>query len=202
MKRFLPFLVPIILLLIAIPSLLYIEVNGLAKIVGVIMVILTSVALRFWLYRANKQRGRGAIVKLTANDRYVLDANLSFYRTLSTPDKKRLEERMGLMLAELDFDRFDGKLVGKDECLVFVTLLSLLTWEKEYQTCDGKIVVFKDETEPEMILQHGNPVLFIDETSIYNLLKQISSIHNTQETVVSQQPVLDEFYSFVSRPRK
>lgn len=202
MKRFLPFLVPIILLLVAIPSLLYIEVNGLAKIVGVIMVVLTSVALRFWLYRANKQRGRGAIVKLTANDRYVLDANLSFYHTLPSPDKKRLEERMGLMLAELDFDRFDGKPVGKDECLVFTALLSLLTLEQEYLTCEGKIVVFKAETKPEMILQQGNPVLFIDEASIYDLLKQISSINNTLETVGSHTGVLKEFYAFVLGAKK
>ncbi len=202
MNRFLPFLVPIILLLIAIPSLLYIEVNGLAKIVGVVMVVLTSIALRFWLYRANKQRGRGAIVKLTANDRYVLDANLSFYKSLGSSDKKRLEERIGLMLAELDFDRFDGKAVGKDECIAFAVLLSLITWEKEYQTCDGKIVVFKDDATPEMILQRGNPVLFIDELVIYDRLKQVTSISNTSESAEFYSGVLNEFYSFIPVSKK
>lgn len=54
MKRFLPWLLPIAILLIGVPALLMLKVVAFAKIAGVIMVVLTTVAIRFWLYNANK----------------------------------------------------------------------------------------------------------------------------------------------------
>lgn len=52
MKRFLALLIPIVLLLIAVP--VFME-NGLivpAKIAGVVLILLTTISLRIWLRRA------------------------------------------------------------------------------------------------------------------------------------------------------
>jgi len=195
MKRFLPLLIPIVCLLVAIPFLLLLKVVVLAKIMGVIMIILTTVAIRFWLHRANKLRTRGERVKFTINERYFLNEHFPLYKRLSSQDRNKLEERVGLMLSEISFDRFDGKDVRKEECIAFSCLLGLAVLGLPYQSSSNKIVVFKEGNDPEIHFQSKHPVLFIDEQQVMDVLFIVKSIELNDTTHIDLKQILQGFYT-------
>ena len=194
MKRFLPWLLPIVVLLAAIPVLLIVDVAVGAKIAGVVMVVLTTVAVRFWLYNANKLRTRGGKVKLTVNERYFLNEVFPIYKRLSGGEKSDLEERAGILLAEIAFDRFDGKVVGKEECLAFSFVLALVVSGQPYRSCQKKIVVFREESGPELTFQGESPVLFISETELKQLLGAANSPSAAAQFPVEAREILQRFY--------
>ena len=195
MKRFLPWLLPIAILLIGVPALLMVKVVAFAKIAGVIMVVLTTVAIRFWLYNANKLRTKGAKVKFTINERYFLNEHFPLYKTLSAKDRNALEERAGLLLAEISFDRFDRKDAGKDECLALAMLLSVLVYTYPYKSAEGKIVVFKEDATAEIGFQSEKPVLFVSESEVKDRLAQLKQLYFTGDNTDRFQQILHEFYS-------
>ncbi|MBI3239801.1 MAG: hypothetical protein HYZ43_13320 [Flavobacteriia bacterium] len=195
MKRFLPWLLPIAILLIGVPALLMLKVVAFAKIAGVIMVVLTTVAIRFWLYNANKLRTKGAKVKFTINERYFLNEHFPLYKSLSAKDRNALEERAGLLLAEISFDRFDRKDAGKDECLALAMLLSVHVYTLPYKSAEGKIVVFKEDATAEIGFQSEKPVLFVSESEVKDRLAQLKQLYFTSDNTDRFQQILHEFYS-------
>lgn len=170
------------------------KVTGMAKIAGVMMVVLTTVAVRFWLYAANKQRARGAKVRFTVNERYFLDESFPYYKHLSAGNRTRLEERAGILLAELVFDRYDRKEVTKDECVTFAMTLSLLTADQPYHDCREKIVVFRGKYEPEITFQAGKPVLFVDETALRAALSGLRSTDLRPHLPANTAEILVQLY--------
>ncbi|MES2557959.1 MAG: hypothetical protein V4604_17520 [Bacteroidota bacterium] len=195
MKRFIPWLLPITILLIGVPVLLMLEVVAFAKIAGIIMVILTTVAIRFWLHNANKLRTKGSKVKFTINERYFLNEYFPLYKSLPAKDRNALEEKAGLLLAEISFDRFDRKDAGKDECLAFAMLLAVTIYEQPYKSALGKVVVFKEETTAEIQFQGEQPVLFVSESELKDKLIQLKQLDSTSETGDQLQQTLLKFYS-------
>lgn len=180
MKRFLPFLAPIITLLVFIPILLLVELNQFAKILGVVMVLITTFALRYWLYRANRLGQEVPKVKLNVNDKFFLESSLPIYKGMESSTKKIFDERLGRVLAETDFDRKDHKQVSRDEGLAFAALLTCITFGETYKSLKGKVVVFKEEEGTELLFQGEKPVFFICFEEILNELKSISNLDNAR----------------------
>lgn len=176
MKRFLPFLAPIITLLVFIPILLLVELNQFAKILGVVMVLITTFALRYWLYRANRLGQEVPKVKLNVNDKFFLESSLPIYKGMESSTKKIFDERLGRVLAETDFDRKDHKQVSRDEGLAFAALLTSITFNETYKSWKGKVVVFKEEEGTELLFQGEKPVFFVCFEEILKELKAISTI--------------------------
>lgn len=195
MKRFIPWLLPILVLLIGVPVLLMVKVVAFAKVAGIIMVVLTTVAIRFWLHNANKLRTKGAKVKFTINERYFLNEHFPLYKSLSAKERNALEEKAGLLLAEISFDRFDRKDAGKDECLAFAILLALVTGELPYKSALGKIVVFKEDAAAEIQFQDKQPVLFVSESELINRLMQLKRLSFSVGEGDQLQQILLQFYS-------
>lgn len=185
MKRFLPWLIPIIALLVAIPVLLVQEATTLAKIAGVVVVVLTTVAIRVWLYNANKQRRSDARVRLTVNDRYFLYEAFPYYKRMAGVEKILLEERAGLLLAEISFDHYDHKEVSKEDCLAFSMVLSLVTQDEAYSSCLDKIVVFWQEDRTGLGDQDNQKVLFINTRLLYAALKSFNG-GSTQPVITGE----------------
>ena len=194
MKRFIPWLLPILILLIGVPVLLMVEVVAFAKIAGIIMVVLTTVAIRFWLHNANKLRMKGAMVKFTINERHFLNEHFPLYKSLSAKDRNILEEKAGLLLAEISFDRFDRKDAGKDECLAFAMLLAVFIKGQPYKSAIRKIVVFKEDTLAEIAFQGEQPVLFVSESELKKMLFQLKHLDSIGENSDSLQQILMKFH--------
>lgn len=89
------------LLLVSIPYLIYKESPGLAKGVGVVLVILVTWRIRSWVFRLRKQKGRPDKIDLNANDRFFLQKEIAFYQTLDKQEKKIFESRVALFLTSV-----------------------------------------------------------------------------------------------------
>lgn len=174
MKRFLVWLLPIIVLLAGIPLLLIYKVTTIAKISGVIIVLLTTLAIRYWMFRSKNKRVYGERVKLTVNERYFLNEAMPYYKRMSGSEKKAFEERTGIILAVCSFDNFDHSDADKDDCLAAAGVIALLNKVIEQAEWKDCIIVFRENAASESALQENSEVIFLDPEVIRNALRNYS----------------------------
>lgn len=110
MKKFLFPIVVFTLLLFAIPFLLAFDFYSVAKIFGILVVILFSFSIRFWLHRTRKEFNPRERVRLNLNDRYWMRNELENYSKLSIEDQKAYEDRIGIFLSNVPIVLSSGKL--------------------------------------------------------------------------------------------
>jgi hypothetical protein len=160
-KRFAIWLVPIVLLLVAIPLLLLNGSSAAAKISGIVVVVLTTLAIRYWMFRSGVQRRHAARVKLTANEQFFLRESLPYYNSMPAPEKRIFTERVGLLLAALDFDRFDHTDAGREESLAFAAMVVLASRDFDLSVWEGRIIVFREGGETGISRQSDRILIFI-----------------------------------------
>lgn len=194
MKKFIPWLLPMILILGAVPVLLIYNVSVPARIAGVVLVVLVSIALRFWLYNAGKlKKGRGK-VRITINERHTLKELYPSYERISSRSRNYLEERMGLLLAELSFDTADHSDASRENCLLVTLVFAFLTEKEPYVSATDKVVVFSDITNKSLHFQENHPVLFISKDDLIKYLDQFNYNSIVDSTDDSLPVLLLEFY--------
>ena len=198
MKRFIPFLVPIFVLLVLVPIMLLVELSEFAKVVGIAVVLLTSFAVRYWLMRANKLGIAQPKVKLNANDAFYLDAHLPLYRKFDKKEKKEFLQVLTRILGELDFDCERDGLVSRDEGVAFTALFTLLIYKSRVQSQKKKIVVFTKSQELKMFMQGNSPVLMIDFKTIEKELEKINQYDDLANVPENLQNTLKSFNDLVT----
>lgn len=142
MKRFLPFLIPIVLLLIVIPCLLIFGAVVPAKVLGVILILLTWLALRIWLRNAIGKKLSGDSVKFNVNHRYFLNEISPIYRSMPKGEQKLLEKRMGKLLSELQFDDTTRPELNQEDLLSYALLQILSVYNDAFKSLKGLMIVF------------------------------------------------------------
>ena len=180
-------------LLSAIPVLVNSNNALWAKVIGVIVVVGTSVALRYWLYKAGKLKPHVGEVKLNANDKFYLEAHLPMFRALDGKEKKEFLRTLTKLLAELDFDCEREGLVSRDEGLAFASLLSVFIYNEEVKSQKNKIIVFTILPELKMFMQGKNPVLMVDFKRIE---KELEKIHRFEDIAVLPENLRNTIKSF------
>jgi hypothetical protein len=193
MKRFLSLLIPIILLLISIPILLN---NGLivpAKIIGVVLILLTTISLRIWLRRALKEKLSLDAIKFNVNHRYYLNEVSPIYRNMSKAEKKVLEKRMGKLLADLQFDDTTREELNVDEMLSYALVQILTVYREPYRSLKGKMIVF-DQTNNtgELKISDGKYVL-LNPVLLESILKESQTVEILS---TSNRPIIGQLRDF------
>jgi len=189
MKRFLSLLIPIVLLLIAVPILLN---NGLvvpAKVVGVVLILLTTISLRIWLRRALREKLSMDAVKFNVNHRYYLNEISSIYRNMSKADKKVLEKRMGKLLSDLQFDDTTREELNVEEMLAYALFQIVTVYNESYRSLKGMMIVF-DQTNNtgELIISEGKYVL-LNPVLLERILKEeqtLESFNRSNAPIIGQ----------------
>jgi hypothetical protein len=118
MKKYSGYIIVFAVLLILIPVL---AMNGFllaAKILGFVLVIGVSVALRIWLVNARKAKYRLDAVRLNVNDRYFLTSTFDQYKSATSKERKELERSMGFILGNTKFDIAGSDQLTREDCLV------------------------------------------------------------------------------------
>jgi hypothetical protein len=172
MKRFLALLIPIIVLLIAIPILLDRGLIVPAKVVGFILIVLTTISLRIWLRRALKEKLSLDAVKFNVNHRYYLNEVSPIYRNMSKAEKKALEKRMGKLLSDLQFDDTTREELDTEEMLAYALFHILTVYNESYRSLKGLMIVF-DQTNNtgELRISDGKYVL-LNPVLLQSILKE------------------------------
>lgn len=176
MKKFLPWLVLFIVLLISVPVFVHFQYIGTAKVIGFILIITTFLALRIWMRAAIKKKFTPDSVKLNANHRFFLNEISPIYKGMTSGDKKELEKRVGKLIAELQFDDTTREQLDQDDLLSYALLQVFSIYKEEYHSLKGMMVVFDlTNTTEELKLVDGKYILMNPET-VKTLLKTTFNI--------------------------
>jgi hypothetical protein len=101
--RFPIWLTVIFFTLFSIPVLVYFDLLTLAKIFGVVTVVLTSIALRFWMSVAKLKTESVSRVPITKNDIFDLKRIFPYFNQLSSNEQIELQDKIALTLARFRF---------------------------------------------------------------------------------------------------
>ncbi len=172
MKRFLALLIPILLLLIAVPVLLNKGLIVPAKVAGFVLIVLTTISLRVWLRRALKEKPSLDAVKFNVNHRYYLNELSPIYRNMPQSEKKVLEKRMGKLLSDLQFDDTTREELDTEDMLAYALFQILSVYNESYRSLKGMMIVF-DQTNNtgELTISNGKYVL-LNPVLLQNTLKE------------------------------
>lgn len=172
MKKYVGYLVVFAILLVMIPVL---AMNGLllaAKILGFILIIAVSVALRIWLINARKGKYRMDAVKLNVNDRYFLTAEFDHYKNATSKERKQMEQTLGFILGNTKFGVSESKELTREDCLVAAMYFSGILGEDNLKDLSVKgVVVLTQGTGKGPELTPDKDALLIDTHWVRNEMK-------------------------------
>lgn len=193
MKRFLALLIPIVLLLIAVPVLLDRGLIVPAKVAGFILIVLTTISLRIWLRRALKEKLSMDAVKFNVNHRYYLNELSPIYRNMAQSEKKVLEKRMGKLLSDLKFDDTTRAELDAEDMLAYALFQILTVYNESYKSLKGMMIVF-DQTNNtgELNISDGKYVL-LNPALLQNILKETRTVESFS---VLEQPIIGQLKEF------
>lgn len=194
MKRFLALLIPIIVLLIAIPFLLDKGLVVPAKVIGVILILLTTISLRIWLRRALKKKLSLDAVKFNVNHRYYLNEASPIYRNMSKAEKKALEKRMGKLLSDLQFDDTTREELDAEEMLAYALLQILTVYKEPYHSLKGMMIVFDQTNNTGELKISGGKYVLLNPVLVQNLLKENLSLETIKQSGAPIIGQLKELY--------
>jgi hypothetical protein len=194
MRKFIRWICIFTCLLAAVPLL---AANGqlvLAKVVGVALILIVSIALRIWLRNANRIKMSPDAIKFTINDRFSLAEWSPLYKVSSRVTKKEIEKRLGKLVSELAFDRFDRKEVEGKHCLAAGLMLIYNVWDLNFHSAIGKVIIFWDEKGMVLEEKEGQILLFVNIEEWILQLAMFQNLSDISKNTGDEAPVLRSFY--------
>ena len=171
--RFIFWLVIFGVMLMIIPLFLILHLTVLAKITGVVVVVLISIALRLWRLQTLAKRNKVLRIKMTLNERFWLERHVAFYYFLSKSDKIVFEDRIGLFLAEIIITETGKEIPEKSTCLLVASSAIIAFWDLPFWDYGDlrKVIVYSDE-----VLEQENTTIEEEVTKRVNSQEGSNSI--------------------------
>lgn len=120
MNRFYGWLLTFFFLLFSIPFFLWVGCIALAKVIGVLTVMLLSFSVRFWLYQTRKEYNPKERIRINLNDRFWMKSELAYYRNMNSSERTAFEDRIGILLARVPISYSSGELILDRKCALRV----------------------------------------------------------------------------------
>lgn len=190
--RFPVWLTVIFFTLFSIPILIVYNNILIAKIVGVITVVLTSIAIRYWMRIARLKSGTSSRVLLTNNDLFDMKRKYSFLKEMTNTDFIALRDRVGVVLSRCKFIDELGNHYSKEESIHLSLYIGI---DNHLEMILNNDVIFMN-SETKLIKQENNCVVFFYPIRILmqdDLL--FSSKHETLKQVISNL----EFVQYIKK---
>lgn len=156
-KRFLPWVLFFFILLVCVPFLIQKGQTGSAKLIGFIVVLGVSIALMVWRKQTKALMNHKSRVALNLNDRFWLEKHIPFYRNLNKEDRKIMEDRIGLFLAEIQVTEIDKEIADKNTCLYVASSAVFAYWGLPYWNY-GKlreVLVYPDNYNDQKVISES-----------------------------------------------
>lgn len=123
MRQYIKWIIIFAVLLISVPILIIAEYVLLAKLIGIVLVVLVTIAIRLWVGRANKMTKATTIIKLNADNRFIIDKYYPSYKSMSNKERLEFESEIIHLLQHVLFDDAQNEVINSDDCLIFCLLL-------------------------------------------------------------------------------
>lgn len=141
--RFKLWLAVFFLLLCAVVLFAFFNQLVLAKVSGVLLVVLLSVVLRWWLHISKLKATYNAPINLNTNDWYDLQQVFPFLKNLESFKKDLVSAQIGLLLANVIFLDEPNKLMSRKNSLLLSLYIVVKNWDSEIELKDV-IIMFDD----------------------------------------------------------
>lgn len=194
MRKFIPWIILFFVLLSAVPLLLIYQHIVFAKVVGVVLILLVTIALRIWLRNALKKKLSQDTVKFNFNHRYYLNEVSPIYKNMSGTEKKVLEKRMGKLLADLQFDDTTRQELDIEEMLSYALFQILTVYNDPYKSQKGRMIVFDQTNESGELMLFDKKYALFNPVLLENTLKETRSIDSFNSSNMPLAGQLREFY--------
>jgi hypothetical protein len=189
--RFPLWLTVIFFTLVSIPVLVVYEYLSLAKIAGVVTVVLTTIAIRYWLRVARQKTGVIDKVPLTKNDLFDLKRLFPYFNHLSNSEMTVYKDKIGLVLSRNRFLDDKGEHLSKLNSiqLAFFIVLIDLKNPVSLNNCliiDSSSIISKSFNQDQAVIYYPLNQL-LDEKSLFDLsfdeLVKQHSIQKFEQTI-------------------
>lgn len=188
--RFTSWLIVIFVLILAIPILIQIELTFVAKIIGLLLIVISSVALFYWVRKVSGSKVIKNRVALNANDRFWLKENIPFYRSLSKKEKTIFEDRVSLFLAEIIITDVTEEVPDKAECFFVAASAIIAYWGLPYWNYGGlrEVLIYPNNFDEDKLVSSKGHILgsvhyggLLDGTMILSRTALIAGFRNTSD---------------------
>lgn len=126
--RFPFWLTVIFLLLVLVPVCLYMEQFQVAKVSGVLCLLVVLAALKFWFKTARLNAGVNERVILTRNDWFEMERHYPSIRNWDKAEISVLKDRIGVMLANVELRKNKTELADRNLAIQMAFQWSVLFW--------------------------------------------------------------------------
>lgn len=189
MKQYIKWIIIFALLLISMPVLIIAGHVFLAKLLGIVLVVLVSVAIRFWVGRANKMTKATTVIKLNTDNRFVIDKYYPAYKSMSNKERLEFESEIIYLLQQVLFDDNQKDAINSDDCLIFCILLKYSnipsnSFKQPLQ------VVFDTTKSIEFQKTAGLSKLIVSPQILKEAISQQINIENVNESAFKLKEVL------------
>lgn len=155
--RFSAWLIVFLVLLLFVPLLISANYNFLAKILGIVITVLISIALWNWRMQTARKIIKASRIKLNLNDRFWLDRHIKFYSKLNKSDKIVFEDRMGLFLAEIIISEIGKEVPDKETCFYVASSAIIAYWGLPYWNYGelSEVIVYPDNFTSDNLVKEN-----------------------------------------------
>lgn len=130
--RFFGWIMLFLFLLGAIPILLLMESNNVAKLLGVLLVVAIVAALWYWRIQSRVRSPRNQRIRINTNDKFWLLDKIPFYKKLTPSDRLIFEDRIGIFLADIIVTEINKEVAEKDTCFYVACSAVIAYWGLPY----------------------------------------------------------------------
>ncbi|MFM6935376.1 MAG: hypothetical protein ACKOXP_08025 [Flavobacteriales bacterium] len=186
--RFPFWLTVIFLLLIFIPLAILSDFMIVAKISGVLCLVMVLLAMKYWFSIAKKKSGVRDRVVLTKNDLFELERIFPAMKSWNKGDLRILKDRIGVLLANVEFRKNATEGCSRDEAILMAFQLSVYDWGNDHVKREN-IYLYIGAEKKLQIHDVTNDVL--QTTLTLGFANSFSSIHAMKSHYQSLNPTQD-----------
>jgi MtfA peptidase len=134
-----------------IPTLLIFNQTNWAKLIGILVVITFTIAVRRWLFQIKKLKKSLNRIPLNTNDKFWLNDTIAFYRNLIPSDKIIFENRIGLFLSDVKITEIGKEVPEKETCLYVAASAIITFWGLPYWNYGelNEVLVYPENFNPD-----------------------------------------------------
>ncbi len=168
-------------LIFSVPLFIYSDLIILAKLSGVLSILVLLVALSFWKQVSRKRNKIKDRVVLTVNEVYWIDKHIFWFKLLSREEQKIIKNRIGIFLSYT-------KIVDGDEDksrLLYLALFdTLFFWEDVQPNYQGKLITVK--IIDALIFERTDNGYEISYEYIINIFSLLHFVDTTKNLSISE----------------
>ena len=155
--RFSAWLIVFLVLLLFVPLLISANYNFQAKILGILITLLVSIALWNWRMQTIRKIIKASRIKLNLNDRFWIDRHIEFYKKLNKADKIVFEDRLGLFLAEIIITEVGKEVPDKETCFYVASSAIIAYWGLPYWNYGelSEVIVYPDNFSSDNLVKEN-----------------------------------------------